>query len=134
MKANHVILYTPYDNPPPQIGQFNTEPSMTQQQFADECDINQILAKFIKTGFLDTVGPGFYDDVSDSLDYQMALDLVAQANDKFSDLTADLRKYFDNDPRRFMDFVHDPNNRDEAIKIGLIPAETTTYQPPTIAE
>lgn len=122
----HVQLYTPYENPPPQVGQYNDEPSMTQQQFAAECDINQILAKFIKTGFLDNVGLGFYDDVSEAHDYQRALHIVADAETKFSELTADIRKYFDNDPRRFMDFVHNPVNKDEAIRIGLIPADQQT--------
>lgn len=115
-------IYSLY-HPAPQIQELNTELSMTQQHFKDECDINRILAKFLKTGFLATVGPGTYDDVSEVGEYRQALHLLEDAKTQFDGMPAAIRKYFDNDPANFMEFCHNPANRDKAIEIGLIPGD-----------
>lgn len=106
--------------PAPQIGLIFDEPSMTQQQFADECDINNILAKFVKTGFLDNIGPGVYADVSASGDYMEALDTIRRADEEFSALPSHIRKEFENNPANFLAFCSDPGNHDRAVEIGLI--------------
>lgn len=113
------LIYSAY-NPPPQVGEYNPEPSMTQQHFQDECDINNILAKFVKNGFLETVGPGYYDDVSDSYEYRQSIEILREAEARFADLPATVRKHFNNDPGAFMDFVHNPSNREKAIELGMI--------------
>ena len=50
----------------------NDEPSMTHQSFADECDVNLIIAKYANTGVIDHVrqGEGQYLDVSEAADFQ----------------------------------------------------------------
>jgi phage internal scaffolding protein len=102
---------------------FNTEPSRTKQEFATQCDINNILKKYTRNGvnpFIITADAKF-GDFSDIPSYQEALDLVNNAADQFMTLPALLRRRFNNDPAELLNFLGDNSNREEAIKLGLIP-------------
>lgn len=99
-------------------------PSLTKQSFKDECDINRIMSKWEKTGVIDHVRQiqGQYGDFTDVKDYRSALDAVIQAQDAFDGFPAELRARFSNDPALFLDFVQDPSNMEEMIKLGLAEA------------
>lgn len=99
----------------------NKEPSMTQQQFAAECDINNILKKYEKTGLLPDMikTDPQYGDFSDVPSYQEALTLIQKAELQFSNLDAHIRRKFDNDPSNFLDFATNPDNLKEMVKLGL---------------
>lgn len=103
---------------------FTDEISMTKQSFAKECDINSIMAKYQKTGLIDHVNKyeGRYGDFTNVSDYQTSLNAVMAAQDEFLSLPSSLRARFANDPAQFLHFVHDENNREEAINLGLIQA------------
>jgi len=96
----------------------------TQQNFQDETDINNIMAKFAKTGLVDHVNniQGAYGDFSTVQDYQLHLDQVMAADAAFMALPSQIRRRFDNDPSHLLAFVQDPANRDEAIALGLVNA------------
>jgi len=115
-----VIIHSLY-NLPAQTVIINDDPSLTQQHFKEECDVNNIINKFIKTGVmpLGTRKPQ-YGDFSAVPDYQQAQDQLNQAKDAFSQMPSAIRKRFNNDPAELIKFVLDPKNREEAIKIGLI--------------
>ena len=100
----------------------NDEPSMTQQQFKDECDVNNIMAKYRKTGELYHLArkQGVFADVSQITDYQTMLNQVHDAKAAFGALPSHLRRRFENDPGQLLEFLRNPNNRDEAIELGLI--------------
>ncbi len=49
MKSSKPKFHTRY-NPPPSPGIVFEEPTMTQQHFRDECDINKIVERAIRTG------------------------------------------------------------------------------------
>lgn len=99
-----------------------TEPTLAQQQFKDDCDVNVIVSRFIKTGQLPQVtAQAMYGNFLDAPDsYQDALNSVIQAQDGFDELPAKLRERFGNDPYELLKFVSDEKNRDEAISLGLI--------------
>lgn len=96
--------------------------SKTQQQFAAECDINNIMKKYANTGvFTHVTGKqGRYGDFSMITDYQEMLDTVRYAQEAFNTLPADVRARFRNDPGVLLDFLQDSKNMDEAIKLGLV--------------
>lgn len=106
--------------------------SETSQEFKDECDINIIMRRYAATGALPALNmQARYGDFSEVPDYQDALQTVLQAQEDFAQLPAALRDRFNHDPGRLLAFLQDANNRDEAIKLGLItsPPVPTTASP-----
>ena len=104
--------------------------SLTKQSFKQECDVNNILKNYNKTGVMpENFNPGEYRDL-DGTDYQEYMQTVASANSMFEELPSALRKRFKNDPAQLLSFVHDEKNVDEAHKLGLLRDD---YQPPEIA-
>ena len=101
----------------------------TKQSFRDECDVNKIMKKFKKAqgvAFLDRYQgylSGQFGDFSEVVDYRTALEQVRQANTVFDRLPAVVRKRFGNDTAAFLDFVHDPANAGELVKMGLASAK-----------
>jgi len=97
------------------------EPTLTQQHYKDETDINNILRQFNITGQLPqaALSPR-YGDFTGIVDYQTALNAVIAAEDGFMTLPADLRAQFGNDPEQLINFLDNPDNKDQAIKLGLI--------------
>jgi len=94
----------------------------TKQSFADDADINNIMARYQSTGMIDYVKENapHYGDVT-GLEFQACMDKIIEASEMFDALPAQLRKRFNNEPAEFLDFVQDDKNRDEAITLGLIP-------------
>jgi len=111
------------------------EPTLAQQSFKDECDINTILERFAVTGELpNNVRMPQYGDFTGISDYQSALNAVIAADDSFMQLPASIRARFDNDPALFVEFCGDESNRDEAIKLGLVPPQVDNSPAPVAAE
>lgn len=98
------------------------EISRTQQSFAKECDINNIMAKFRKGGELTHLAKHDpqYGDFTTELDYQTACNRVLDAQADFGALSAEIRKRMDNDPAKFLAFMADPENLEEARELGLV--------------
>lgn len=105
-------------------GLITPEPTLAQQQFADEVNINTIVRNFGLTGELpkDVALPQS-GDFTDATDYHTAMNLVRQAEESFALMPADIRARFANDPGNFLAFVHDDANRDEARKMGILAPE-----------
>ena len=111
------------------------DPSLTQQHFTEDADVNTIAHRFgLDKGPLPHVplDPRYYGDVSDVPDLRTALDLVRDAENKFNELPPRLRARFDNLPGKLWDFVNDPDNWDEAVRLGLLqrPPEPPAEAPP----
>ena len=94
--------------------------SLTQQQFKDEADINTIVDRFMKSGVLPTpaVMPQ-YVDFEGVFDYQSAMNVVRQADENFMRMDAKIRARFNNSPQEFLEFFANPENTEEAIRLGL---------------
>lgn len=93
----------------------------TKQSFKDECDINTIIQRFLRTGQLDLANklePRYGDCTG--IEFQSACQTVAAAKSLFAELPAALRNRFENEPAKFLDFVHDDRNIEEARELGLL--------------
>jgi phage internal scaffolding protein len=104
------------------------DPSLTQQQFAEESDINFIADRYGLTGEIPQVlDLPQYGDFSGIFDFQSAQNAVIEAKQQFMTLPAKLRTRFDNDPQKLLQFLGNTDNRAEAEFLGLIdkPKETT---------
>lgn len=107
-----------------------TGPTMTKQQFKDECDINTLLRRYQKNGILEHVNrfQGNYADITDLPDYHDAMQKIVLAQEAFDSLPSEIRKDFRNDPAAFVEFVSDPANQEAIYDYGL--AERPTEIPP----
>lgn len=104
------------------VRKFPKGPEMTKQSFKDQCDINRIMASYAKTGVIAHMrDPGTYENLPDSMDYHHAMNVVTKSREAFEALPANLRDRFVNEPQQLLRFLGNTDNKDEAIKLGLIP-------------
>lgn len=117
-----------YDRPRQVVAEFG--PSRTKQAPAEACDVNSIMARYVKAGFIrpgqiPMLSPGGqYADVSalSGTNYGDAVAVVQRVNEAFDALPAVVRDRFKNDPQGFLAFISDPANKAECVKLGLINA------------
>lgn len=123
----------PYNGERVRVQLTNFGPSRTKQSMKAECDINNILARYQKTGTIAHIAKheptyGF----APAIDYRTALETVRTAEAMFMDLPAKARLKFGNDPYAFLAYVQDPENLEEMRATGLAkPAPTPPATPPT---
>jgi len=95
--------------------------SRTHQSFKDECDINNILNRYARTGVLPQMikSNPRYGDFATVQSYQDACNVVLLAQEQFNALDANVRDRFNNDPSKFLAFCSDEKNKAEMISLGL---------------
>lgn len=119
-------IHSYFDRPVHKGVSFAGLKSRTKQSFAVEADINNIIAKYNRTGVMVDPGAvnrarvplsgdfstlGGFDDVQNRL-----VDVI----NLFDSLPSGLRKELDNDPGKLLPFIDDPDNRDRCVQLGLI--------------
>lgn len=119
-------------------GDLVPELTRTQQSFVEDCDINVQLERFTRTGVIPNGNPNppKYGDFIGAPEFQDALNIVINAEYQFSLLDAKTRKRFGNDPAEYLEFVNNPENMEDAIKLGLFikREETPSVDPKGISE
>lgn len=121
-----VEFYTRYKAPKSPVAD-SSKPSLTQQEFKESCDINNILAKFavqaqalgVEPSQLMPQDQGSYGDFSNLDDFQTAQNKIAFLNDQFSNLPSDVRRKFGDDLNNFMSAISDPSRIDELGELGV---------------
>lgn len=108
------------------------EPTRTQQNFKEECDINTIVRRFGITGQLpENLRMPQYIDYEGVFDFQSAMNAVLDAEAAFMTIPAEIRARFQNDPQQFLEFCSRPENHAEAVKLGLAtPPAAPPAEPP----
>lgn len=106
-------------------------------EFAQEADINFLLARYKNTGSLYTAEDMIkakrrpqFGDFTGIPDYQESLDKMREALDLFADLPLHIRQRFSDDPVKLLEFMQDKNNLDEAVELGLV----APGEPPAAAQ
>lgn len=99
----------------------NNQPSLTDQQWKKDCDVNSIIASHHKTGQIPHLAKiqGQFADVSEIQDLLPSLMKVEIASQSFLKLPPATRSRFGNKMENMITFLQDPKNSDEAIKLGL---------------
>lgn len=117
-------FYVPHD--PVYVPGFEpgSEPkSMTRQEFAAECDINNIMKQY--DGQWPPLPPfdeSQYQDLTDMpSDLMGAMEYHKRAEEAFMRLPAAVRREFENSPISFVDFAVDPKNIEQMRAWGLAP-------------
>ena len=105
--------------------------TLTQQQFKDECDINNIMDRFGVTGGLPyDIRQPITEDFVEAFDYQTAQNAIRAANESFAAMPANVRARFQNDPQMFIEYFNNEDNREEAEKLGLVNLRQKTPDKP----
>lgn len=111
-----------------------TGPSKAVQSPKDEVNINNIVAKFQKTGVLGT-GTGTRKPIFGEFnyfDFQAMQNAIIDVEQQFMSLPSKIRNRFKNDPAQLIRFTDDPANLKEATKMGLLEALVPElFQPDT---
>lgn len=113
------IIRKPYDKRT-RKGFENFEPSLTQQNMKQECDINNIMKKFQKTGALihaNNRSPEY--GFATSQDFRESMEIVTHAQEMFDELPSSIRAKFSHNPENFLEFVQNPENASEMVSLGL---------------
>lgn len=121
-----VEFYTRYAPPKSPVAD-SSKPSLTQQEFKESCDINNILAKFsvqaqalgVDPSLLMPQDQGTYGDFSNLDDFQTAQNKIAFLNDQFSNLPSNVRRKFGDDLNVFIGAISDPSRVDELGELGV---------------
>lgn len=110
--------------------------TVQDESIVNQCDINKLCDNYIRTG---EYYPGilarklrrpiFGDFNPAQQTLENVLSIQRRSLESFDMLPPEIRERFNNDPRKFFDFVTDVNNQDEIIKMGLA---TDTRVPETI--
>lgn len=103
-------------------------PSLARQEFADECDINVIMARYERTGEVPLGGkqPRYVDLAGAPQTLMETLQLLKEAEEAFMRLPAKVRREFDNDPVAFADFAMDEENLPQMREWGLAAPEVAS--------
>lgn len=106
--------------------------SKTQQQFKNQCDINNIMKKYQEQGIVThkNLYQGNYGDFDGSLDYNTMLQKVRESNEMFMSLPSSVRQEFNNDPHTFIEFVTNPSNNERMYELGLKDRPVPPSPPP----
>ncbi|QCQ84930.1 internal scaffolding protein [Blackfly microvirus SF02] len=107
------------------------EPSLTRQEFAEECDINTIMARYEAGGAISHVNRAspVYLDTTLYPGLQASMDAFREASLSFAALPAHVRREFDNDPQKFVDFALDEANVGRMREWGLAEPEKVPDSP-----
>lgn len=132
-KRDDVELHS-FANPRRLNVEFHPEgPSMTRSEFQDECDVNQIMARYEKNGIwpiqMGLQEPRYVDFTILPGDLQGTIAYMQEAELSFMQLPASIRREFDNDAVRFVEFASDGANIGKLREWGLARPEEVEEPP-----
>lgn len=109
--------------------------SLTKQEFREECDVNLILSRYQDAPPKPWGSPPVlrFGDFADAPDFLAAQLLVKEAEDLYNSMPVQVRDRFGHNPANFLQFVHDPKNRDEAKRLGILRPEPAAQAAPPAA-
>ncbi len=96
------------------------KPSLTDESFKQECDIDFIISNFVQRGIEPPQHQVQYGKQFTSDDFIHSMDVVAECKSQFESLPAVEKEKFNNSVTNFLDFVSDPKNLKDSYEKGYI--------------
>ena len=118
-KKNNVYeFYTPYTNRKKPCFFETTGESMTQQHFADESEINNIIRSHDRNGVIEHIhrGNAIYGDFSEITDLSDALVQIQEAQKEFLNIPSEIREKFKTMQASFLNMQAILTMRQECVK------------------
>lgn len=122
---------------------FDPKEGKTMQSFKDECNINNIVSMYCKTGIWgNSLKPAtskpMFGDFASVPDFVESQNIIAKSKELFDAMPLKIRQRFNFNPVELLEFVNNPDNKDEAIKLGIAtekaaPVETKPPETPPTA-
>lgn len=104
-----------------------TQASLTQQHFKDDCDVNVILERFMRTGEMpSTYAIPSFQDVSDYADFRELQDAMSDAREYFDSLPARVRARYNNDLNDFYESLSTRQGYDSFVSLVGATAHTAS--------
>lgn len=130
-KSNVIEFYSPYTNPKKPSFFETTGESLTQQHFADESEINNIIRSHDRNGVIDHIqrGNAIYGDFSEITDLSDALVQIQEAQKEFLNIPSEIRERFKNDAGEFFKYASNPDNEDGMREMGLLNPTKSSAMP-----
>ena len=130
-KQNVIEFFTPYTNPKKPCFFETTGESLTQQHFADESEINNIIRSHDRNGVIDHIqrGNAIYGDFSEITDLSDALVQIQEAQKEFLNIPSEIREKFKNDAGEFFKYASNPDNEDGMREMGLLNPTKSSAMP-----
>jgi phage internal scaffolding protein len=102
---------------------------LTEQSHKQECDMHHIYKRALRQG-IDALNDNTLVNWQESNylgvpDYQAAMNMIAKTDQMFDQVPAEIRRKFENDPAKFVDFMSNPDNYQAIQDMGL----STTHLP-----
>lgn len=97
-----------------------TQPSLTEQSFGYETDINNIVKRAVQTSLPPNTQKPIFGSEFNPDSYNQALNIISDANSKFEQLPSHVRREFKDDPQKLIEFVSDEKNYEKALELGLV--------------
>ena len=106
--------------------------SVTDPQYLSDCSVEGIILRY---GVLPRpdVTP-MQIDVSQLGDFSECLNRIEEAKNSFMELPSNIRERFGNDPRSYYQFICNPNNVEECIKLGIMSKRVKEKTPVEVLE
>jgi len=100
--------------------------SMTKKSHKKECDINNIMAKYFRTGQITHVNKkqGVYMDTSGVGDFVTVNKKLNMVKGAFESLAEDVKKAFNGSWTEFARQIQDPANHARFVELGILKADT----------
>lgn len=111
----------------------NSSVSKTQQHFREDCNINSIIKKYNTSGLLTdpAVVPTrqpMTGDMTGVVDFHTMQNKMIEMRQYFKSIPAIIRKRFGNDPDQLLAWINNPDNKSEAIELGLLPRDLSNVR------
>lgn len=125
-----MVIHSLYGDLPEDVVVVCEEEVLTRQDAVQECDLNNIMRQYARTGLVPAGLPvARYGDFTLVEDFQEAQAILARAQEQFQALPAKVRDRFANSPAAFLSFVSDRGNLEEARSLGLLREESSPVPP-----
>lgn len=108
--------------------------SRTIQKPSDITDINEIVRRSQKTGYLVdptrvTTRQPMFGDFSTGDQFEHAQYAIARVHNEFLELPSAVREQFGNDPSKLLDAMSDPENHEALRELGVMPPAEPEPEP-----
>jgi len=120
MKNSPVTIRRVYEPQTWDTGTVNNEPSMVQPEHAAETEINNVMARYARTGQIPLRDvAGVYADLSVDFDFAAAQDVILEANRRFLTLPFEVRDEF-RTPQGFLEAFNSKSGLARLEAVGVL--------------